>query len=73
MTSDAWVLLRDGFVIDGIFDDEESANIEAANNRRNYLGTWTVKYVKNLKKFLGQAMKPLEDIELGRAVRELTR
>lgn len=70
----AYVLMRDGFIIDGIYDDSVQANEQAAYNRHYYLGDWTVRYIPDLEKWLHKSgvLKPLEDIELARAVRYLT-
>ncbi len=72
---EAYILLRDGFIIDGIFDEAPEAYRQADSNRRNYLGEWTVKYVPDLVKYLHGSgiLKPTEDLELARAVRHLTR
>jgi hypothetical protein len=71
----AYVLLRDGFIIDGIFDDPIEAYRVADSNCRKYLGEWNVRYIPDLNKWLHNSgvLKPTEDLELARAVRNLTR
>jgi hypothetical protein len=71
-----FVVIRDGVVFDGQFDTEKEAKAKQDYCNQNYRGIWKYHAVKenDFKKFMNSGhFKPLDDLQLARAVRSLVK
>ena len=61
-----WILIRDYFVLDGCFDDEQEAIAERRRCQRMYQGYYEVRQVSD--DWLYQYMKSVEDLDFVHAI-----